>query len=749
MAGRSTLGPLGRGVRPRIDEEVPLSDARSHRPRPWLATVALLAWIGTAAGQDAPTAPPPSNSPTPSEPTTRRLPVGPMTLPFYSPSWLGGDGWPRFDEVLAEGDRVGLRSMLERLVGELDGDAIAPPESERASTAEWIRIPPPHELLANWWRTAVPGDFVVPEGWIDGQVEAPRSTSPVLWMPAARDGLSAWIELAWEAARVDDLWLVWRTLESPGSKLPASIGDGRLDAWLRGARGSTREVTPESRWRSTFPRQRPEERAGLSGDRLYLEASLPIELAPTPSLAANRYSERRLGDEGIRRTPLDAIYPLVGEDTVVLGTGSEAIGVSLEPPFAITWSLRSRELGYPRSWPALLLHSIVPVAWKDRLIINFRSSREEHKNGLTNYLIAGGQEQLQLPYHRPFELELESSESGTTTHVHRHLDGALPDDATPCGPPLVRGDRIYLAYFQGFREVELHVLAYDLAGNSALWDRFVGAYEVDWLCDRDLRNYLPEVFLDEYAGELLVHTNQGFLFRLGSDRGDWRGAFCYPRHELEELFVGVHATYRGLRMQGLPDPRPRYPGPSLILERGAGRAPLWVVLPADARHVIAIDLARWELAWTQPVPRQTQLLGGDANEILLLDNDIAVGSHELELRRLDPETGRHRELRSLVLACRESKRLGGEPDPAGPLLRGVPRRVGGELWVPTLRGLEVFDLTASGTEPLEPTRVWKWPDGAVGGTAIPLGPGRLLTVHRGDEGLMTQGFLELFRVLDE
>lgn len=733
-----------------VYEEVSLFEALPLRPRPWLLSGLLVALIATGHAQDPPSEPEPSGSETNRiAPTTRRLPIGPVTLPFYAPSWLGGDGWPRFDEVLAEDDRVGLRSMLERLVGELDGNAIAPSEPERSTTGEWIRVPPPHELLADWWRRTVPDDFVVPDGWIDSQVDAPRSTSPVLWLPATRGELRTWLELAWEAARVDDLWLVRCGLEISGGRLPAPLDGSELDAWLSKARGATRASANESPWRSTFPSQQSDRNAELEGDRLYLEASLPIELAPTPSLAASRYSERRLGDGEVRRTPLDSIYPLVSDDAVVLGTGSEAIGISLQPPFGITWSVRSHELGFARSWPALLLPSIVPVAWKDRLIINFRTSREEHKNGLTNYLIAGGQEQLELPYHRPFEVQLQSSDRGTSTIAHRRLHSALPDDATPCGPPLVRGDRVYLPYFQGFREVELHVIAHDLVRDETLWDRFVGAYEVDWLCDRDLRNYLPEVFLDEYAGELLVHTNQGFLFRLGAARGDWRGAFCYPRHELEELFVGVHATYRGLRMQGLPDPRPRYPGPSLLLDRGAERAPLWVVLPADARHVIAIDLARWELAWTQPVPRQTQLLGGDQNEILLLDNDIAVGEHELELRRLDPNTGRHRELRPLSLACRESKRLGGKPDPAGPLLRGVPRKVGSEIWVPTLRGLEVFDATARGTEPLEPARVWKWPDGAVGGTTIPLGPGRLLTVHRGDEGLMTQGFLELFRVLAE
>lgn len=834
-AGGSSTAPTSRGSSAETrDLDRPTPDRRKQTDEPRqgvLSGVTIVLAIGTLlvatrvgdAGQaekrQSPPAPPPQHADEkstkkPGEPnlSVRRLLVGSVSLPFYAPAWLGGDGWPRFREVARAEDEVGLRAMLVRLASEIEGRAIAPPESERSGSTEWIRVAPPAEALRRWWQQIAPKDLVLPSsllqaGITDSPTDPPLlSTSPPLWLSPPGEPMLRWKQIAWEGGRLEELWLVDRSVRSSfpeaasasdsvsspeavsspdsassgeGATQPSNVHalaqDSRIRRWLHRSRGHLRIKPKESEYRSSFPTGQFASDPELpESGKLYLESSYPIELAPSPSLAADGARPRRRGTPTTRRSTLGSIYPILGPDQAILGTGSEAFAIKLSAPSSVLWSIRSSDLGFPRSWPALLLHAVAPIPWRDTLWTLFRTAREETKNGSISYITLGGEYQRGLSYHRMVGLRSPTTPDASPRRVapggsilsrepkprlDLKIDRAVPADATICGPPLVRGDVIFVPYFRGFREIEVSLLAYDLANSSVRWEQFLTSYSVDWLSAADLRNLLPEVFLEEYAGDLLVTLNHGLVVRLGARRGDQRGAFCYPRHRLEELFVGSRSIIRGYRMQGLPDPRPRAPGPSFILEPKATdptntkkqRGPLWVVLPPDGRHVLGIDLDTWELAWTQPVPRRTHLLGHDEHGIVLVDLDIPLGEHELKLRRLDPETGRHLQLKNIRLACRESKRPGGDPDPVGPLLRGIPRAVGSQLWIPTLTGIEVFSLNPAAPEeddsPLDPTRVWPWPNLSTGGTPIPVGSGRILTVHRGDAGLMSSGFLEIFRVI--
>ena len=80
-------------------------------------------------------------------------------------------------------------------------------------------------------------------------------------------------------------------------------------------------------------------------------------------------------------------------------------------------------------------------------------------------------------------------------------------------------------------------------------------------------------------------------------------------------------------------------------------------------------------------------------------------------------------------------------DVGQPLLVGAPRLAGGDLWIPTLAGLEIRDVRTPGAE--ETCRLVAWPPGAHGGTPFPLSGGRLMTVYLGDITRGIGGFVEI------
>jgi len=337
----------------------------------------------------------------------------------------------------------------------------------------------------------------------------------------------------------------------------------------------------------------------------------------------------------------------------------------------------------------------------------------------------------------------------TTTPPRPYFDLSdhLPAGATVCGRPVIEGERLFVPVFQGLRRIEIEVFAFDLEHCSPIWSRHIGSQPTRWISSRDLRGLIPEVELTWYAGEVLVSTSVGLLTRLDARTGYRRGVQFFPQlDEFEHRVKGPGrnlARFFGVPFPNLPAPRPRYPAPSLVIERSTG--PLWVTLPPKAMHLIAVDLRTWRVAWKVPVEAQTTLLGMVGGEIALLDTGIRIGEHRMSYRTVALD-GRHSRFADLELDLHESRTRAGELDLEGPLLVGMPRLLGHQLWIPTLNALEIFDV---GTVSYEETqrkagRVVPWPSGATGGTPFPVPGGKIVTVGRGDQGLGKLGYLEIF-----
>ncbi|MFQ5655299.1 MAG: hypothetical protein ACE5GW_11290 [Planctomycetota bacterium] len=679
--------------------------------------------------------------------------LGPVRLPFYLPTWAEKDPLSTVGARLGADDRVGAADLLARLLAAREGRLLLPPGGV-PRRGRVVRIGPPGEIFREWLATSAAWGNWLPMAPEDApDVSLPLdSTSPLLWHPEALERARRRLEEALEAGRFPEAWLLLTRRGLREGLAPP------LRRWLEESRLGR---SPSGPWRSGFPGQeasspsRPAEPRSL---RLLYRISLPFR--PTPLDPGSRHLAKRIGT---RRTPLGAIYPLVGPDSLLLATGAEVFELSTHPPFLRCWEIRGDEVGASGSHPELLVVPVRPAASGETLAISFRTPRKEHRStmnvlfdppplkdsGWSRIVLLGGAAPREEPL--PLRWQMELWREGYTS----------------LGPPRIDGDRIIIAAARGWREVELVLFAFAMGDGSLIWRRHLGTVPRHWHSNSDLRGVVPEATIVTHGGDLIVVHGAGWLARVAADSGEYRGAIIYSRYSLDRLPHPSAPTLAGDRFRVLPAPRPRYSGPPLVLPAAPeGRAAL-IVLPPDARELLAVDLERWQILWTHPVKPQTRLLGAHAGRLLLLDAGIPAGKKTLDLRSIDATTGRVLEdgWQTLEVAgepqepaparrgdrgSRGSPRgsgVGGEPPQdtrLAPLLTGVPRLVGDALWVPGTGGLEIWTLPRRGGGP--PDRVLPWPRTSRGGTPIPLGEGRIALLRRGDEGLKSSSALEILEM---
>ncbi|MCA8962848.1 MAG: hypothetical protein KDC38_20130, partial [Planctomycetes bacterium] len=486
----------------------------------------------------------------------------------------------------------------------------------------------------------------------------------------------------------------------------------------------------------TWPGNEPA--AATLPDELYLVCRYPLELASNP----DRRDPTEVGEpeHPDRRTPLDAIFPLIQEQRVVLATGSQLFSVTTTRPSRVEWSFESTSFGTSRPNPSLLLQPVVLTSNRDHFAVLFRTARDEANRHTSNHLfdVQRGRDQ---GLNRLFVFAQPQGEEPPSLVCD--VGEILEESATVCGKPVLIGRRLYVPTFSGVADVELRVTAIDLDRRQRLWQRSLGTRRTTWMCAHDLRGLLPSVELTSYGGEILIGTSFGTLVRLGAETGDYRGVQFYPQYDELEHRVrsNTRPIFFGVLFVQLPAPRLRYPAKSPVID--TPRGPLWITLPPDSTNLIAMNLRTWTIEWRVPVERQTSLLGPLDGEIALLDVGVRCDGNTMSFRTVDT-AGRHRRFFDLTLSVTSSPSPTGTADPEGPLLVGMPRRFGANLWVPTLAGIELFDLSDGAETRRVPRQVVAWPSGATGGTPYPLPGGGWLTVGRGDAGRGTLSYLEIY-----
>ncbi len=674
--------------------------------------------------------------------STRLVPFGNISLPFLSPAWAGGDALAATRELLRE-TNADLGPFLERLLSQGAGELLYFKKPTR--TSEWLRIGPAWEAWRGFLGTLEPESRTVFLAALS-RYERTRSEpiesvsigpgSEWLFSPAHREPARVLLALAWEKGQLDRVSLLTRSqqVDSPAAK-----------RWLELTRRE--EVRAESSWQSTFPGDRRE--TPIESDVVALRKTGVVQL----NYRKNPHYEQVFSKLKTRRSPIGAIFPLLNPTGAILYEDRRAYGIEFENS-TIEWLVSADQLGVDRPDSReihleSLIDPIVPVAFDRRVLVPFRSSRPKASNN--SMIIYSGPKFREGLYRTAiFAIpERAGQVSPLGQRPNRQVRGgviAAPNgEYTQCGPALAVRDLVVIPRSRGFLQNEISLWAFDRDSGSLRWSRTLGRADPQAFPAFDLREILPTVYLKAWAGELLVSHNLGWLSRVGIEDGSYRGAYLYPRYGLDDLPNRGKTSIQRIQFLGLAEPRLRNPGPSRVFER-PGQGPLWVVLPPDSRHLLAINLDTWENEWPhQEAGRQEMVAGFVDQEVLLLNAEVLEGEWSIGLRRIDLE-GRHRALASLKIRQVEKTSTNGPIGPFSPILVGAPRLVGRQIWVPTHTGLEIWELDQiDSSSAAPPARILPWPYLSEGGTPIPIDENRLITISRGFVEFFSQAELNIFR----
>ncbi|MCI0652302.1 MAG: hypothetical protein L0Z55_10510, partial [Planctomycetes bacterium] len=401
--------------------------------------------------------------------------------------------------------------------------------------------------------------------------------------------------------------------------------------------------------------------------------------------------------------------------------------------------------------PSLRYLPVEPAVANESLFVRWRSSEREMTHTF-EYDAVGPRSEPVLVFHEPGLLPLPGAAAAPRGAGAAARVQALAAGWNIPGTPVTRGTRTFIPLCRGFREIELAVAAADLLTGECLWRRPLGSVRIESQSTSDVAALLPEMQLIAAGGDLIAVHAGGWLARLCQRTGEYRGVIAYPsfgdgsEEARSRISILSHVFRRA------PAVRRRHAGPPVLAPRTHAHGPLLIVAPPDARALLAVDLDRWEVEWRHEMAAESMALGCVGERIALLDAGIARGGHEAVVRLLDLDSGRIEWVSKLALRARVPEESAAADRDLHPLLVGVPRLAGEELWIPTLAGLEIWSLgggvireaLGGGAEIGRPAdRVIAWPEGSPGGTPIPLGGCRLATVYRSDHALPYPSMLEI------
>ncbi len=669
----------------------------------------------------------------------REISLGDVRIPFYLPAWAGEHPLDPIEALMESGRPEEAADMLERMEEELAGNLL-PPQGQLGRGAE-TRAGSSDEVLARWARGRAARGVPLPR-FSMRSAEPLGGASPLLWHPDGGALAQSRLELALERGDLDlALRLVWC------ANRPSLPPELRRLVEIHAARGlePAPPVENGTAWRSTRQPPSPE---GFALPRELRRVFAPLDLGQTPAPCDPADLPESLGERSPRRMPLPPLHALVNDAALWLPTGSAGLRIRHRG----TAELEQVLVLAPSRFPQMRQVAGIPIAAGEWILASARTGEPERASTI-DYTPIDQVSEPRLVFQRPILIRSDGSSAESVASVPGlgEIDAAW----NLAGAPLFHEGVAYLPLCRGWHEVEMAIAALDLYEGALDWQRRLGVASIHWHSKHDLEALLPALELLAFGGDLVIVTPLGFLARLDRRTGENRGVLSYPRREPAPA-TGAEIRVGGSRYRTRPAPRIRAPGPVVYLPRGASAPPLLVLLPPDSRALLGLDLEAWSLAWRHELSALTQLLGESAGEILLLDAEIPRGGREVELRRIDPATGRLLSTpERLLLGSPPARPPIGEAPESSPLLTGVPRLAGREVWVPARTALEVFRLDR-GALPKQPRAggrppdlVLPWPEGCTGGTPIPLPGGRLALIGRGDVGLGTRGTLEIFAAASE
>ncbi|HEY3227422.1 MAG TPA: PQQ-binding-like beta-propeller repeat protein, partial [Planctomycetota bacterium] len=196
------------------------------------------------------------------------------------------------------------------------------------------------------------------------------------------------------------------------------------------------------------------------------------------------------------------------------------------------------------------------------------------------------------------------------------------------GPPLVRGDRVYIGIGTSpMTEEEGRVLCLDRRTGTPIWERFLASVAAsrNWMMAGSMNFVSRLTVLEEDRGVLVAHTNLGVLAGLDAVTGQVLWLTKYPRAVQQDNRTGERPTFG----------RPASP---LVFYRGQIFA-----LPQDRPELLVADFATGEL---RPTPTCNTVSSGPREWrsflrlVGIMENFLVLGgagqdSCILDLNKLD------------------------------------------------------------------------------------------------------------------
>lgn len=687
-----------------------------------LAVAALLV-LGASLGASSAGSEPPAQ-------LIRTLPFGDRLLPVFQPPWLPGTALETLRVWLDE-EPIRGADALQRVTLELSGCLLGVDPAE--PNEPWLRAGDPAETF----RQFVGRDPVIRLAYELHGDEPVASESPLFWHPDERATAARAFDFAVEEKH---LLNTLRLQASPN--FPRHVSR-ELRGWLSDA-GSMNAGT---RFRSTFPTPllaSPEPLPEFL--RLDLQVSLDPPRGSETDLIHAPDAGRIEGRADLRRLPLAEFYPLVADDLFVVSIGSRIMAISNGPQPRVVWQSSAGQFG------ATLYQVHAAAAGGEYLALVVRRPTSQSPPVVMTSLGAGGlKEGLDtLSFNRVELLQREADDSLGFEVVSGELADALEEataGATVSAPPLFADDCLYLLLSRGWSQVRLEVVAIDLVDAEVRWRRQLGATEpMLSLGVYDFRGVLRTGQLVPVGSDLLVAHDAGWLARVDRSTGAYRGILGYPRYKMQDhVHESSSFSTNGVQFQTLAAWRSRYLGPVVYRSTATRDVALGetrvLILPPDSRHLLSVDPFGWRIAWhSSELTATTMLLGVDGDVAVLLDCGTPRGTHELKLRRFDLNTEEELPATTLRLDARFETTREHWWLPTSELLVGVPRLVGSAVWIPTLLGIEAWELSQLDEER---HRVVVWPQGAFGGTVVPIPGNRWVAISRGVSELKRPSVLEV------
>jgi hypothetical protein len=596
------------------------------------------------------------------------------------------------------------------------GALVLPPLGFSVGSRGTVLIPPSEVVLANWQKT-------LPDGFL-GHSLRNLATIPI-------DGVNP---LLWQSGRQEEARRQLAKAIERADRATASILLRRADL--------VEDVNPEIlEWiRSapsiTSPWHRTDHLHDFEAPQLLdhqVKAQLPmaqLETRPdTGSFSAYAYRQGLT----TRRSPVADFHPLQRDDLVLLASGNRVLAIDTKNSLDVKWTWSLHPELKPNRFPPLIGISQVPISSGDRCVFLLRTGRHFQRPA-TNIIIEDGPWK-DFGWLEAVVLELSTPDQAP---VSAWSPPIAQEGFTVAPAPHIDGDRLWLVATRGWSELETWAFAFDIKNQRELWRRKLAVRPPVAHSLNDLRGKVSDASIARRADDLVISRSGGAIELLSASTGEHRATIHQPHWHFSDLptHSGVHLG--SSHFQGYPQIRRRAHS---SIEVPSDRSHPWLLLPADGKMLLAVDIQSWSIKWSYAASRETSLLGIVDGTAWLLDSGIEQEDHRITLVGLDAQYGSVRQGPwQIELAARVTESDSNEDEKAAitPLLRGLPRLFKDSLWVPTLVGIETFSLVDGSS-----TGVTDWPQGTKGGTPLPLQDGRLLLLRRGDIAAKTVSALEL------